>query len=543
MRVNLPVSLLLALLSICGPSSALPFILRREQTSESLAARATYSVIPIDGSGGEGDDSGSTATPVTVIETIKPTPATTTRTVTESSPPVTDTIIITADTTMHTLSSTVSVIDITPTTDAQTTTLTDYDNAPASTASPSTNSSTAAITSKASETVTLNATTSSLQTSTQATSASASVLPYLTTSTSTLPTSTSTLPTTIATTSIPLSSWSSSSSYDDGYWHTSYPAWNDTMTRRSSNMSNTMTLEADQCQVAGLSLLGTSSDNSLAPFQSQHNNVRDISRHNARDTQTTPEVPDYPFVPDDTFDPSLATCGGMQGFDAMFDFKAQPELTGGSPNDAGMDFITDCSPLSGGTSISSRLSPGNAQPSSTTESNDKRSRERNRIAARKCRQKGKQKVAELQEREREESQRNRVLSDCVESLRGEVVHLKNEILQHSQCNRSLGFLLHVLCINDYSDCWSTVLHDRMTDSIAAVSEEVGMASRTGAGNLTTVFAFLESLSASPSQGGIQQFHICCFRTTMVVRKRRAEGLCGNRSVHPGYPTPANALSA
>ncbi|KAI1385542.1 uncharacterized protein F4822DRAFT_432395 [Hypoxylon trugodes] len=69
-----------------------------------------------------------------------------------------------------------------------------------------------------------------------------------------------------------------------------------------------------------------------------------------------------------------------------------------------------------------------------TGSKAKRSRERNRVAARKCRQKAKVNTNELRERERIESQRNQLLSNCVVSLRGEVINLKSEILRHSDCN-------------------------------------------------------------------------------------------------------------
>ncbi|KAI0417437.1 hypothetical protein F5X98DRAFT_374802 [Xylaria grammica] len=59
---NLPVPLLAAVVSLCSPSSALPFLWKRTPSAEALPARPTYSVVPIDGSGGQGGDADSTLT-------------------------------------------------------------------------------------------------------------------------------------------------------------------------------------------------------------------------------------------------------------------------------------------------------------------------------------------------------------------------------------------------------------------------------------------------------------------------------------------------
>ncbi|RWA13762.1 hypothetical protein EKO27_g1350 [Xylaria grammica] len=67
----------------------------------------------------------------------------------------------------------------------------------------------------------------------------------------------------------------------------------------------------------------------------------------------------------------------------------------------------------------------------------KHHRERNRVAARKCRQKAKLNFAGLQRRERELSQQNKLLHSHVGGLREEVLDLKNEILRHSDCNSSV----------------------------------------------------------------------------------------------------------
>ncbi|KAI1383432.1 uncharacterized protein F4822DRAFT_77537 [Hypoxylon trugodes] len=67
----------------------------------------------------------------------------------------------------------------------------------------------------------------------------------------------------------------------------------------------------------------------------------------------------------------------------------------------------------------------------------RRNRERNRVAAHKCRQKAKQSMSDLQSRERELSQQNRVLQEHAGSLRDEILDLKDEILRHSECNSDI----------------------------------------------------------------------------------------------------------
>ncbi|KAI2635373.1 hypothetical protein GGS21DRAFT_490036 [Xylaria nigripes] len=87
--------------------------------------------------------------------------------------------------------------------------------------------------------------------------------------------------------------------------------------------------------------------------------------------------------------------------------------------------------------------PGEALPGSmgladyTERSEIKQHRERNRVAARKCRQKAKKNVADLQRREKDLGRRNRMLLGCVSSLREEILVLKNEILRHSECNSNV----------------------------------------------------------------------------------------------------------
>ncbi len=55
-------------------------------------------------------------------------------------------------------------------------------------------------------------------------------------------------------------------------------------------------------------------------------------------------------------------------------------------------------------------------------------------AAAKCRQKAKRSVSDLQNRERELLQQNRLLAAHAGSLKEEVINLKNEILRHSHCD-------------------------------------------------------------------------------------------------------------
>ncbi|KAH7037269.1 uncharacterized protein B0I36DRAFT_358991 [Microdochium trichocladiopsis] len=96
-------------------------------------------------------------------------------------------------------------------------------------------------------------------------------------------------------------------------------------------------------------------------------------------------------------------------------------------------------------------SPGTIDPSSTTNmstSTDtstesligrrpRTQRERNRLAAHKCRQKSKLNAEELQKQERELAEQHRCLTQHVQFLRNEVLDLKNEILRHGTCNCEL----------------------------------------------------------------------------------------------------------
>lgn len=61
-------------------------------------------------------------------------------------------------------------------------------------------------------------------------------------------------------------------------------------------------------------------------------------------------------------------------------------------------------------------------------------REKNRLAASKCRKKKKVEERQLEERRRMLQVQNTILQDSADALRSEVLMLKHEILRHSSCN-------------------------------------------------------------------------------------------------------------
>lgn len=67
-------------------------------------------------------------------------------------------------------------------------------------------------------------------------------------------------------------------------------------------------------------------------------------------------------------------------------------------------------------------------------SGERRSRERNRLAASRCREKSKQYMTELRWKEREQAQRKEMLASHVCALKEEVLALKTEILKHAYCD-------------------------------------------------------------------------------------------------------------
>ncbi|KAJ3575484.1 hypothetical protein NPX13_g4017 [Xylaria arbuscula] len=98
------------------------------------------------------------------------------------------------------------------------------------------------------------------------------------------------------------------------------------------------------------------------------------------------------------------------------------------------DHSPDSSPSARRTASTAATTPMESAPGMT---DLKQHRERNRVAARKCRQKAKQNFTSLQRREKELSQKNKALHNHVGGLRDEILDLKNEILRHSGCNSSV----------------------------------------------------------------------------------------------------------
>ena len=75
-------------------------------------------------------------------------------------------------------------------------------------------------------------------------------------------------------------------------------------------------------------------------------------------------------------------------------------------------------------------------PSSHSDSRARRlsQRERNRIAASKCRRKSKKQEQELRQKERELATQHQVLLANIMMLKEEIFGLKSEILRHGSCN-------------------------------------------------------------------------------------------------------------
>ncbi|KAI1756598.1 hypothetical protein F4782DRAFT_483271 [Xylaria castorea] len=133
----------------------------------------------------------------------------------------------------------------------------------------------------------------------------------------------------------------------------------------------------------------------------------------------------------DRLDPLTASLliSGNQDFDAdvLLDCDEAHDITSGEP-----------SPTS--TRPARRRTASTCSATSVGQSGTpdiERHRERNRVAARKCRQKAKQNVAELQRSERELGLQNKVLRTHVRSLREDILDLKTEILKHSDCGNAI----------------------------------------------------------------------------------------------------------
>jgi hypothetical protein len=94
-----------------------------------------------------------------------------------------------------------------------------------------------------------------------------------------------------------------------------------------------------------------------------------------------------------------------------------------------------------GSSDGSRPSPELAQatrPSSARRgSKTEKSRAKNRVAAKKCRQKSKRNIADLEARKDEVCQEHKFLKASVTDLQNEVLFLKGEILNHGHCDSAV----------------------------------------------------------------------------------------------------------
>lgn len=216
MRLGRAASILPTISAFVSTCQCLPVIDQRLAPSPELAARATYSVVPIDGGSGQGgsspggsggSDSGSGAgsgpglgppptgtVTVTVVATLPP--KTSFRTVYVASPPTTERLVET-----FIVTKTIHIVDV---------------------ASPGSTTTTTT----ASDINTRTVSTTSAETGSQTTSIAVSSDSATTSQTVTLFTS--------AATPVPTALSSSTTTYDDGQWHTSYPAWNGTLPRRGS---------------------------------------------------------------------------------------------------------------------------------------------------------------------------------------------------------------------------------------------------------------------------------------------------------------------
>jgi hypothetical protein len=223
-----PALFALSLLSSLG--SSLPF-----HFLDPLARRATYSVVPVDG-GSAATTAASEKGDVTIYITENPAPKTIIETDTVS---VTDYLVSTK--TIQ-LSGTVQTVLVTITPPAATVTTTGYsiiDVTPAQvtiTATPSPSSSSVS-------TITSSTASSSTVTSTSSTSSSAVVTPA--------PSTNWTSKVLIIPSTTPSSSLATSShTYDNGQWHTYYPAWNASSTAVPSQAAATASGAATPTQTA-----------------------------------------------------------------------------------------------------------------------------------------------------------------------------------------------------------------------------------------------------------------------------------------------------
>ncbi|KAB5572760.1 hypothetical protein GE09DRAFT_683659 [Coniochaeta sp. 2T2.1] len=265
MRLQWSTSFLLTI-SVCSDISfSLPISEQHSDLAAVLAPR--YSVVPIDGGSGSGgsggpgggaagDNGGAGASPVTVVQTVT-LPPKTTETVSRSSPPetqrVTDTIVLTASPVAVVTQTAILTVDIDQPADTKTETSVVYitpslpelsssssskPSPPVSSPTPPSSHPTQSVTASTSVSVSWQSASSSPTETPTAVSTTFSSILQTSIQTSSLQTatmqsgSTTLFPTT--TTGTTTTSSTSSGTFDNGQWHTTYPAWNGTMIRRFS---------------------------------------------------------------------------------------------------------------------------------------------------------------------------------------------------------------------------------------------------------------------------------------------------------------------
>ncbi|KAI8957958.1 hypothetical protein F5Y11DRAFT_61141 [Daldinia sp. FL1419] len=175
-----------------------------------------------------------------------------------------------------------------------------------------------------------------------------------------------------------------------------------------------------------------------APGQSTHHELDDPFSGHTRRSGIDPETDDRPIFNDGVIPATILSPGKSRNRLPSNSFEANklsPQSTlGVSPmSGSPVNWMPDGdqpSPPSPEDSI-------NVTMETVPPNKHRRNRERNRVAAHKCRQKAKQSMSDLQVRERELSQQNRMLQEHAGSLRSEILDLKNEILRHSSCDSDI----------------------------------------------------------------------------------------------------------
>ncbi|XXG95005.1 Rho GTPase activating protein [Hypoxylon texense] len=141
----------------------------------------------------------------------------------------------------------------------------------------------------------------------------------------------------------------------------------------------------------------------------------------------------FPVEEDDFFDnsPTTSTATALSGH-----LTRSPD-TKKSPCYSPQSAVSSTCSIKGWMGDEPADQSSSASPSTgvvTATPRNRRNRERNRVAAHKCRQKAKRSMSELQEREKELSSKHQLLKQHADSLKSEIIDLKTEVLRHSGCN-------------------------------------------------------------------------------------------------------------